>query len=91
MRLKPGCHLQQTERPQHQKQSDYVVEQSSIALIALFWLEIGLRCGRNWLYGNFRSKALAKLQRNITFICFCLDEAKRLCLRHCYRLLDGVE
>ena len=44
--LKPGFHLQRTERLQHQKYSDYVVEQWSIALIALFWLEIGRSRGR---------------------------------------------
>ena len=26
-----------------------------------------------------------------TFICFCLNEAKRLCLNHCSRLLGDVE
>ena len=35
-----------------QKQSDYVFEQSSFPLIALFWLKIGHCRGRNWLYGN---------------------------------------
>ena len=35
-----------------QTQSDYVVEQSSFTLIALFWLEIGRCRGRNWPYGN---------------------------------------
>ena len=34
--VKPGFHLQQTLRPRHKKQSDYVVEQSSFPLIALF-------------------------------------------------------
>ena len=47
-----GCHLQQTPRPRHKKQSDCVVEQSSFPLIALFWLKIGRCRGRNWLYGN---------------------------------------
>ena len=50
----PGFHLQQTPQPRHKKQSDYVVEQSSFPLIALFLLKIG-RCrgrGRNWLNGN---------------------------------------
>ena len=50
--LKPGFHLQQSPRPRHKKQSDYVVEQSSFPLIALFWLKIGRCRGRNWLYGN---------------------------------------
>ena len=50
--LKPGFHLQQTPRPRHKTQSDYVIERSSFALIALFWLEIGRCCGRNWPYGN---------------------------------------
>ena len=50
--FKPGFHLQQNPRPRHKKQSDYVVEQSSFPLIALFWLKI-CRCrGQNWLYGN---------------------------------------
>ena len=49
--LKAGFHLQQTERPQHHKQSDYAVEQVSITLIGLFWLEISGCHGRNWLYG----------------------------------------
>ena len=35
-----------------QKQSDYKVEQSSFALIALFYLEIGRCRGRNWFNGN---------------------------------------
>ena len=35
-----------------QKESDYVIEQSSFLLIALFWLKIGRCRGRNWLYGN---------------------------------------
>ena len=48
----PGFHLQQTPRPRHKTQSDYVLEQSSFTLIALFWLEIGRCRGRNWLYGN---------------------------------------
>ena len=50
--LKPGFHLHQTPRPRHKTQSDYVIEQSSFTLIALFWLEIGLCRGRNWPYGN---------------------------------------
>ena len=50
--VKPGFHLQQTPRPRHKKQSDYVVEQSSFPLIALFWLKIGRCRGRNWLNGN---------------------------------------
>ena len=50
--IKPGFHLQQTPRPRHKKQSDYVVEQSSLPLIALFWLKIGRCRGRNWLNGN---------------------------------------
>ena len=50
--VKPGFHLQQTPRPRHKKHSDYVVEQSSFPLIALFWLKIGGCRGRNWLYGN---------------------------------------
>ena len=51
-KLKPGFHLQQTPRPRHKKQNDYVVEQSSFPLIALFFLKIGRCRGRNWLYGN---------------------------------------
>ena len=35
-----------------QKQSDYVVELSSLPLIALFWLKIGRCRGRNRLYGK---------------------------------------
>ena len=31
----------QTPQPGHKKQSNYVVEQSSFPLIALYWLEIG--------------------------------------------------
>ena len=57
--LKPGFHLQQTPRPRHKKQSDYVVKQSSFPLIALFWVKIGRCRGRNWLYGN---QALLPLQ-----------------------------
>ena len=34
--LKPGFHLQQTPRPRHKKQSDYVLQQSSFPLIAFF-------------------------------------------------------
>ena len=34
--IKPGFHLQQTLRPRHKKQSDYVDEQPSFPLIALF-------------------------------------------------------
>ena len=49
---KSGFHLQQTQRPRRKKQSDYVVEQSSFPLIALFWLKIGRCRGRNWLNGN---------------------------------------
>ena len=47
--FKPGFHSQQTARPRHKKQSDYVVEQS---LVALFCLKIGLCRVRNWLYGH---------------------------------------
>ena len=50
--IKPGFHLQQTPRPRHKKQSDYVLEQSSFPLIALFLLKIGRSRDRNWLYGN---------------------------------------
>ena len=50
--LIPGFHLPQTPRPRHKKQSDYMVEQSSFPLIALFWLINGRCRGRNWLYGN---------------------------------------
>ena len=50
--IRPGFHLQQTPRPRHKKQSDYVVEQPSLPLIALFWLKIGRCRGRNRLYGN---------------------------------------
>ena len=49
---KPGFHLQQTSRPRHKKQSDYLDEQSSFPLIALFWSKIDHCRGRNWLYGN---------------------------------------
>ena len=45
-------HLQQTPQPRHKKQRDYVVEQSSFPLIALFWLKIAPCRGRNWLFGN---------------------------------------
>ena len=40
-----------------------------------------------------RPKALAKLQRNVAsnIICFCFNEAKRLCLNHCSWLLDDAE
>ena len=48
--FRPGFHLQQTPRSRHKKQNNYMVEQSSFPLIALFWLKIG-RC-RNWLHGN---------------------------------------
>ena len=34
--VKPGFHLKQTPRPRHKEQSDYLVEQSSFPLIALF-------------------------------------------------------
>ena len=34
--LKPSFHFQETLRPRHKKPSDYVVEQSSFPLIALF-------------------------------------------------------
>ena len=50
--FKPGFHLRQTPRPRHKKQSDYVLEQSSLPLIALFWLKIGRCRGRNWLNGT---------------------------------------
>ena len=50
--VKPGFHLQQTPRPRHKKQSDYLVEQSSFLLIALCWLKISRCRGRNWFYGN---------------------------------------
>ena len=59
--VKPGFHLQQTPRPRHKKQSDYVIEQSSFPLIALFWLRIGRCRGRNWLNGN---QALKKARRS---------------------------
>ena len=42
--IKPGFHLEQTPRPQHKKQSDYV--------IAAFGPIIGRYRGRNWIYGN---------------------------------------
>ena len=61
---KPGFHLQQTPRPGHKKQSDYVFEQSSSPLIALFWLKIGHCRGRNWIYGN---QALTIMQNNNLF------------------------
>ena len=50
--FKPGFHLQQTPLPRHKNRSDYVVEQSSFPLIALFWLKIGRCRGRNWRDGN---------------------------------------
>ena len=50
--LKPGFHYTTNATTTTQKQSDYKVEQSSIRLIALFWLEIGRCRGRNWLDGN---------------------------------------
>ena len=50
--MKPGFHLQQTPWPRHKKQSYYVLELSSLPLIALFWLKIGRCRGRNRLYGN---------------------------------------
>ena len=34
--VKPGFHLQQTPRPRHKKQSDYVLEQSSFPLMFCF-------------------------------------------------------
>ena len=46
------------------------------------------------VYGLARPQDMAKLQRAMfyqTFICFCLSEAKRLCLNHCSWLLDDVE
>ena len=66
--LKPGFHLQQTPRPRHKKQSDYVVEQSSFTVIALFYLKIGRCRGRNWLYGNqalvIRTALLPQVEKN---------------------------
>ena len=50
--IRPGFDLQQSPRPRHKKQKDYVLEQSSFPLIALFWLKLGRCRGRNWLYGN---------------------------------------
>ena len=50
--LKPGFHLQQTPRPRHKKQSDYVLEQLSFPLIALFRLKIGRCRGRNWHFSQ---------------------------------------
>ena len=50
--FKPGFHYTTNATTMTQKQSDYTVEQSSFTLIALFWLEIGRCCGRNWLNGN---------------------------------------
>ena len=66
--LKPGFHLQQTPRPRHKKQSDYVLEQSSFPLIALFWFKIGRCRGRNWLNGN-----QALLPQQHILITFCLS------------------
>ena len=45
--FKPGFHLQQTPRPQHKKQRDYVVEQPSFPLIAL--LKSGLNVDLRYL------------------------------------------
>ena len=64
--LKPGFHLQQTPRPRHKKQSDYVLEQSSLPLIALFWLKIGRCRGRNWLKAWFPLSQLRPRQRPIS-------------------------
>ena len=50
--IKPGFHYTANATTTTQKQSDYKVEQSSFALIALFGLEIGCCRGRNWLNGN---------------------------------------
>ena len=50
--IKPGFHFQQTLRPRHKKQNDYVIERSSFPLIALFWLKIGCCRGRNWIDRN---------------------------------------
>ena len=63
--VKPGFHLQQTPRPRHKKQSDYVLEQSSFPLIALFWLKIGRCCGRNWVNGNQALCSLEAIPFNI--------------------------
>ena len=64
--IKPGFHLQQTPPPRCKKQSDYVVEQSSFPLIALFWLKIGRCRGRNWLNGNQALSQLLPRQRLIS-------------------------
>ena len=47
-----------------QKQSDYMVEQSSFTLIALFWLEIGRCRGRNWPDGNQALRRISCHGRN---------------------------
>ena len=50
--LRPGFHSTANSTTTTQKQSDYKVEQSSFALIVLFWLKISCCRGRNWLNGN---------------------------------------
>ena len=55
---KPGFHLQQTPRPRHKNKAINVVEQSSLPLIALFWLKIGRYRGRNMLCGHWDCLAL---------------------------------
>ena len=64
--LKPGFHLQQTLRPRHKKQSDYVIEQSSFRSITLFWPKIGRCRGRNCLYGNQALQPLRRLGLRLT-------------------------
>ena len=59
LKIKPGFHYTANATTTTQKQSDYKVEQSSFALIALFWLQIGRCRGRNWFNGN---QALSQLQ-----------------------------
>ena len=64
--IKPGFHLQQTPRPRHKKQSDYVVEQSSFPLTALFWLKISRCRSRNCLNGNQALSQVRPRQRPIS-------------------------
>ena len=45
--LKPGFRYTAYAKTTTQKQSDYKVEQSSVKLIVLLWLEIGRCRGRN--------------------------------------------
>ena len=71
--LRPGFHYTANATTTTQKQSDYKVEQSSFALIALFWFEIGRCRSRNWLYGNQALKLLLMVFRtwyNVKILAF---------------------